>query len=443
MKLYLAILLILIFLVILEIFKNKKQKFINYIKNSDIIDNINLNDSIVHIATTPKDECIKRSTIVSCLADDKCRVRERPNPQNQQETISECVSKNDINIEDDLIVNNHIYIGSGMNRRKIDINTLRRIKNMPVHFSKSSNINNPQETICLTNGSIDLPRCVQDNAGKFFIKLKGKDETSDHGYNATKDCKYTGVRESNGNIAGNRTGIEDDDINTTNDFNSLNACNTYLKNNYPTIKNANTSATNTCGSNSTVTKTDTNYSCIQKHHIEMLNGKRPISLRSFASIMPFTFFIKRFNEPPYVARGIDDNPDFDVLAPTKKGPMSVNIAKKYKLIAYSQPNYTGTRKVYKYPGVKDVSGDMPNGIRSYKVEHETTPTDKLKHICLTRADQFESANTWNQAPSEKKVYIPEPCSYDNPYQMFYMEFTKGNVTNDGHSHPHFHGGTQT
>ena len=191
--------------------------------------------------------------------------------------------------------------------------------------------------------------------------------------------------------ANNENYVDPDDINVSNkSFKSLIYCNNYLKNNYNDIKGANTSQNNTCGGNSTVTKTDTNYSCIQKHHIEMLNGKRPVSLRSFASIMPFTFFIKRFNEPPYVSRGIDDNPDFDVMPPTKKGPMSVNIAKKYKLIAYSDSNYRGTKRTYRYPGVKDVSGEMPNGIRSYKVEHDDASKDKLKHICLTRADQFES-----------------------------------------------------
>lgn len=436
MKLYLAILLIVIFIVLLQLLKSHKQKFTNYIKNTDIIDNINLNDSIVHIATIPKDECIKRNTVVSCLADDKCRVRERNNPQNEQETIKECVSRNDINIENDLIVNNHIYLGTDI-KRKIDINTLRRIKNMPVHFNKSININNPQETICLTNGSIDLPRCVQDDAGNFYIKLKGKDETSDHGYDAAKDCKYK-IQNSD-----NKTNIDSDDFNNENNsFKSLISCNTFLKDNYDNIKSANTSTNNSCGNDSAVTKTDTNYSCIQKHHIEMLDGKRPISLRSFASIMPFTFFRKRFNEPPYFSRGIDDTPDFDVAPPSKKGPMSANISKNYKLISYSEPNYQGKRRVYRYPGVKDVSGDMPNGIRSYKVEHDTTPADKLKHVCLTRADQFESINSWNENPSKKNVYIPEPCSYDNPYQMFYMEFNKGNLSSDGHRHPHFHKGSE-
>lgn len=437
MKLYLAIILILTFIVLLQILKNNKQKFTNYIKNSDIIDNINLKDSIIHIGSNPTDECIKRNSTFECLADNKCRVRERLNPQNSLELIKECVSKNDVNIEADLIVNNHFYIGNGMSRRKIDINTLRRIKNMPVHFNNATNINDPQETICLTNGSLDLPRCVQDNSGNFYIKLRGKDETSDHGYDATKDCKYK-IQNSD-----NKTNIDNDDFNSNNRFKSLVSCNKFLKDNYNNIKNANTTATNTCGSNSTVTKTDTNYSCIQKHHIEMLNGKRPISLRTFASILPFTFFIKRFNEPPYVSRGLDDNPDFDIAPPTNKGPMSVNISQKYKLIAYSQPNYRGTRKTYRFPGVKDVSRDMPNGIRSYKVEHDTTPTDKLKHICLTRADKFKSANTWNATPSKKSVYIPEPCSYDNPYQMFYMDFEKGKITTDEHEHPHFHKGNQT
>ena len=35
--------------------------------------------------------------------------------------------------------------------------------------------------------------------------------------------------------------------------------------------------------------------------------------------------------------------------------MSVNISKNFKLVAYSQPNYRGVSKTYKYPGVKDVS----------------------------------------------------------------------------------------
>ena len=50
--------------------------------------------------------------------------RERPDPSNPQEVS--CIS-NDINIEDDLIVNNHIY-EFGITEEKIDINTLRRIK---------------------------------------------------------------------------------------------------------------------------------------------------------------------------------------------------------------------------------------------------------------------------------------------------------------------------
>lgn len=439
MKLYVAIIVILIFIIILEFIK-KKQYFTNFIKNTDIIDNINIKDSIIYIGSNPKDPCIKRNSIATCLVDKKCRIRERINPNNSQETIKECVSSNDINVEKDLIVNNYLELGTGMYKRKIDINTLRRIKNLPIHFNKTSNINNSQETICLTNGSLDLPRCVQTEGGKFYIKLRGKDETSDHGYNATKDCKYTAVSD------GNKTGIHQTDINTTtNEFNSLNACNTYLKNNYNdnnNIKSANTANNNSClaGSNpsNAVTKTDTNYSCIQKHHIEMLNGHRPIGLRTFASISPFTFFRKRFNEPPYMVRGLDDNKDFDVSPPTKKGPMSVNIHKKYKLIAYSQPNYGGVSKTYRYPGVKDVSGDMPNGIRSYKVRHDDVPASKLKHVCLTRANEFENAPSWNASKKKTNVYTPEPCSYDNKYQMFYMEFDKDILRSDGHEHPHYH-----
>ena len=56
---------------------------------------------------------------------------------------------------------------------------------------------------------------------------------------------------------------------------------------------------------------------------------------------------------------------------------------------------------------------------------------------LTRADQFESADSWKANPSKKSIYI-QPCSYDNPYQMFYMDFDKNNVTHDSHRHPHFH-----
>ena len=118
--------------------------------------------------------------------------------------------------------------------------------------------------------------------------------------------------------------------------------------------------------------------------------------------------------------------------------MSVNISKNFKLVAYSQPNYRGVSKTYKYPGVKDVSGDMPNGIRSYKVRHDDVPSNKLKHLCLTRANDFEIANTWNAQKTKSKVYVPEPCSYDNKYQMFYMEFDKSNMTTDGHVHPHYH-----
>lgn len=430
MKLYVAIIVILIFIIILEFIK-KKQYFTNFIKNTDIIDNINIKDSIIYIGSNPKDPCIKRNSIATCLADKKCRIRERINPKNSQEIIKECVSSNDINVEKDLIVNNYLELGTGMNKRRIDINTLRRIKNLPIHFNKTSNINNSQETICLTNGSLDLPRCVQTENGKFYIKLRGKDETSDHGYNATKDCKYTAVS------GGDRTGIENADINnTTNEFNSLNACNAYLKNNYTTIKDTNPNTR--CGANSIPEKTDTNYSCIQKHHIEMLNGHRPIGLRTFASVSPFTFFQKRFNEPPWFVRGIDNNPDFDVSPPNKKGPMSVNIDKAFKLIAYSQPNYRGTKKVYGYPGVKDVSGNMPNGIRSYKVQHAWNTTGKLKNICLTRAHEFENAPSWNASKRKRGVYIPEPCSYDNKYQMFYMEFDKDILRSDGHEHPHYH-----
>lgn len=426
MKLYVAISIVVIFIILLEVIK-KKQYFTNFIKNSDIIDDINLIDSNVYIGSKPKDHCLKHSTINECEQDSKCRVRQRNNL-----SISECVSNNNINVQDDLIVNNYIYLGSGM-RRKIDINTLRRIKNMPIHFNKSNNINSERDTICLSNGSIDLPRCVQASAGNFYIKMRGKDETSDEGYDNSKDCKLRLL------TSPDITGIDNTEINSSdNSFRSLNACNTYLKNNYDDITDITRGTSINCSTNEDVTNTDTNISCIQKHHIEMLNGVRPVSLRTFANVLPFTFFQNRFNEPPIIIRGLDDVKDFDVMPPNKKGPMSVNIDKNFKLIAYSLPNFRGTKRTYRYPGAKDVSRAFPNGIRSYQVEHESIPKNKIKHLCLTRSHEFENSSYYNATPSKKEVYKPEPCSYDNNYQMFFMEFDNKNMTTSGHNHPHFH-----
>ena len=487
------LLIVIIVIVVIEYVvykKNRISHYVNYLKYTETDSNISLEDSNIYVGNNPKDECIQKenqcesikrintdsiygndfhklictdeqhakilgnqsntSNIDTCITNKKCKTVILPKIDGTG-TKGYCKSENDINVENDLVVNDYLLLGDTTDHQvKIDINLLRKIKNLPYHFDKTNAINNDEETICLVNGPVDLPRCVEDEIdGKYYIKVRGGDETRDIGYDNTKDCKYK--IGSTGNVAdtaiGNSTGVSGNYIQNSK-FRNMKHCKDYLKNNYQTIKNntdTDQKIQTMCPTINTTKNTDDRISCIQKHHIEMLKGERPIALRTFGNVYPFTFFKGTYNALPRIKRGMENNDDFQFPPGSNRGPKSVNVKKNYTLKVYSGQNYTGSSKTIQFPGSKNVG--FPNGIRSYKTQlSKPGTTEKLeygkaKHICVSKHEEVLPP-TFNANKSKTNVFTVKPCSYDDTDQLFYLDIPKENLSGE-HSHSHIHNTNDT
>jgi len=484
------VVIIVIFVIEYFVYKNKWSHYVNYLKYTKVDDDISLEDSNIYIGKNPTDECISQDNCLKvprinydssldvdfekllcsdtnnaadCLHNNKCKTVVLPdvNPSsttssttgtNQQDKVY-CRSDNDINVENDLIVDDYLLLGDTQDHQiKIDINLIRKIKNLPYHFDKTAAINNEDETICLVNGPVDLPRCVEDDEGKYYIKTKGGDETIDSGYDETKDCKYTIPDELDSFKPGNPTPPNPAGYYIENSkFRTLKHCKKYLEDNYQTIKNKTDTQAKIDAmcynlESQYEKKTDERVSCIQKHHLEMLNGDRPIALRTFGNVYPFTFFQRKYNALPRFKYGMENNENMNLPAGSGQGPKSVNVKRNYELKVYSGPNYTGSSKTIKFPGSRNVG--FSNGIRSYKTKvikegaTEKLEYGKAKNVCLSK-NKLKLPPNYNANASETEIFTVKPCSYDDADQLFYINFEKGSFTTDGHEHPHIHGNDDT
>lgn len=468
------VVIIVIFMIEYFVHQNKFSHYVNYLKYTKLNDNISLEDSNIYIGKNPTDECIYQdqedkakcskvprissdnykisfeklvcsdtNSAKDCLDNKKCKIVHIPDINNPTQDTPYCRSDNDVNVESDLIVDDYLLLGDTQDHQvKVDINLIRKIKNLPYHFDKTGPINNEEETICLVNGPVDLPRCVEDDTGKYYIKTKGGDETIDSGYDQSKDCKYkinnnNPVADTFGSYSAPRNALP---FIEHSKFRTLKHCKKYLENNYQDIKNN----TNTddqirdmCPALDSQyhKENDDRISCIQKHHLEMLDGERPISLRSFGNVYPFTFFQEKYNGLPRIKRGMNDNEDIK-LPGSGQGPKSVNVKRHYELKVYSKPNYTGSSKTIRFPGNKNLGNSFPNGIRSYRTK-TLADKDQTNNICLSKY-ALSLPPRYNATPNKNSMFTVKPCSYDNADQLFYIDFANSTNITGEHEHPHIH-----
>lgn len=160
-------------------------------------------------------------------------------------------------------------------------------------------------------------------------------------------------------------------------------------------------------------------SCINKHHIKIIKGKRPFKLNTFTTAKPFRFY----SEPNYGgwANGFDTQTRSDVSL-DGNGIKSFKISdKNYMFTAYAEPNYGGTRKDYSGDGSSDVTGTFPNGFKS--IQPRSSGGNLLKNYCFQDSEVIHAPDNYNQ------VIQAVPC--DKSVDVYYIN--RQDLNNHTHS----------
>ena len=160
-------------------------------------------------------------------------------------------------------------------------------------------------------------------------------------------------------------------------------------------------------------------SCINKHHIKIIKGKRPFKLNTFTTAKPFRFY----SEPNYGgwANGYDTRSRSDVSL-DGNGIKSFKISdKNYMFTAYAEPNYGGTRIDYSGDGSADVTGTFPNGFKS--IQPRSSGGNLLKNYCFQHSEVIHDPDNYNH------VIQAVPC--DKSVDVYYIN--RQDLNNHTHS----------
>lgn len=160
-------------------------------------------------------------------------------------------------------------------------------------------------------------------------------------------------------------------------------------------------------------------SCIDKHHIKIIKGKRPFKLNTFTTAKPFRFY----SRPNYGgwANGFDTQTRPDVSL-DGNGIKSFKISdKNYMFTAYAEPNYGGTRMDYSGDGSSDVTGTFPNGFKS--IQPRSSGGNLLKNYCFQHSEVIHAPDNYNH------VIQAVPC--DKSVDVYYIN--REDLNNHEHS----------
>lgn len=160
-------------------------------------------------------------------------------------------------------------------------------------------------------------------------------------------------------------------------------------------------------------------SCINKHHIKLIKGRKPFKLNTFISAKPFRIF----SEPGYGgwSMGVTTEPNSNISL-QGNGVKSVRISDpNYIMSAYSEPNYQGLKVDIGGQGSADLTATFPNGFRSYQAK--SASGNLLKNFCFQHSQIIHAPDTYNN------VIQAVPC--DQSRDVYYI-IREDDINNEEH-----------
>ena len=160
-------------------------------------------------------------------------------------------------------------------------------------------------------------------------------------------------------------------------------------------------------------------SCINKHHIKIIKGRKPFKLNTFISAKPFRIF----SEPGFGgwARGVTTQPGPNISL-QGNGVKSVRISDpNYIMTAYAEPNYQGTKIDISGEGSADLTETFPNGFKSYQAR--SASGNLLKNFCFQHSEIIHAPDNYNH------VIQAVPC--DQSPDVYYI-VRQDDINNQGH-----------
>lgn len=149
-------------------------------------------------------------------------------------------------------------------------------------------------------------------------------------------------------------------------------------------------------------------SCINKHHIKIIKGRKPFKLNTFISAKPFRIF----SEPGYGgwAMGVTTQSNSNINL-RGNGVKSVRISDpNYIMTAYAEANYQGKKIDISGEGSSDLTGIFPKGFKSYQARSATG--NLLKNYCFKHSQIVHAPDNLNN------VIQAVPC--DQSSDVYYI-----------------------
>jgi hypothetical protein len=169
-------------------------------------------------------------------------------------------------------------------------------------------------------------------------------------------------------------------------------------------------------------------SCINKHHIKLIKGRKPFKLNTFISAKPFRIF----SEPGYGgwSMGVTTEPNSNISL-QGNGVKSVRISDpNYIMSAYSEPNYQGSKIEIGGEGSADLTATFPNGFRSYQAK--SASGNLLKNFCFQHSQIIHAPDTYNN------VIQAVPCDQSSDVYYIVREDDINNEEHGGNCEVDFH-----